>query len=231
MAGDDFTLALPRAGPQCIDCGQPVQRRPGAAAPKRCPEHARERARELDRARYLTPEYRERNRERDRERRRNPEYRERQRERSRERKRNPEYRERERERERERDRERRRNPEYRERERERSRERKRNPEYRERDRERDRERKRNPEYRERERERMRKRRAKAGNYRKLLVRLIVRQRALCALCGNLLPEDPADIHIDHVVPVARGGSSDPENLQAVCAACNLRKGGGGGNPQ
>ena len=145
MAGDDFTLALPRAGPQCIDCGQPVQRRPGAAAPKRCPEHARERARERKR----TPEYREREREL---------------------KRNPEYRERERER--------RRNPEYRERNRDRMRERKRN--------------------------------AKVGRTRKLLVRLIVRQRALCALCGNLLPEDAHDIHVDHIVPVAKGAGGNPQ---------------------
>lgn len=104
--------------------------------------------------------------------------------------------------------------------RERTREHRRNPEYRERDRER----RRTPEYRERQRERDRERNAKAVRRRKLLVPLIVRQGALCALCGNRLPEDAADIHVDHIVPVARGGTSDPENLQAVCAGCNLRKG-------
>lgn len=123
-------------------------------------------------------------------------------------------------RERERHRERQRTPEYRQRERERQR----TPEYRERQRERRREHRRTPEYRRRERN------AKAGRYRNLLVRLIVRQGALCALCGNRLPEDAADIHVDHVVPVARGGTSDPENLQAVCAVCNLRKGAGGNPP-
>lgn len=31
-------------------------------------------------------------------------------------------------------------------------------------------------------------------------------------------------HVDHIVPVAVGGSDDPENLRASCARCNLRKG-------
>ncbi len=33
-----------------------------------------------------------------------------------------------------------------------------------------------------------------------------------------------DLHIDHVVPVSRGGLTEPENLQTLCAPCNLRKG-------
>ena len=177
-SGATPTLPGLPAGPQCIDCGKPVQQRPGAAAPKRCPEHARERNRERDRARKKHPKCRERERERKR------------------------------------------TPEYRERNRERERERRRTPEYRGRDRNRERARKRTPGYRKRKRERDRERRST----RNLLVSLIVRQGALCALCGNRLPEDAADIHVDHIVPVARGGTSDPENLQAVCADCNLRKG-------
>ena len=41
----------------------------------------------------------------------------------------------------------------------------------------------------------------------------------CAYCGK-----PAD-HLDHVIPVSRGGSDSPTNLQALCSACNLNKGG------
>ncbi len=37
-------------------------------------------------------------------------------------------------------------------------------------------------------------------------------------CGR-----PAE-HVDHVVPVAWGGSSDASNLRAACAKCNLAKG-------
>jgi hypothetical protein len=32
------------------------------------------------------------------------------------------------------------------------------------------------------------------------------------------------MHLDHVVPVSRGGTSDATNLVACCASCNARKG-------
>lgn len=31
-------------------------------------------------------------------------------------------------------------------------------------------------------------------------------------------------HIDHVIPLARGGADSEENLQLLCRPCNLRKG-------
>jgi hypothetical protein len=44
----------------------------------------------------------------------------------------------------------------------------------------------------------------------------------CALCGwTVRPGD--DVHVDHVLPVARGGSSDIKNLRAVHASCNMSK--------
>lgn len=57
-----------------------------------------------------------------------------------------------------------------------------------------------------------------------LVRLIVRQGAVCGICDERLPEDEAMIDIDHVIPISHGGNDDVENLQAVCHGCNLRKG-------
>jgi 5-methylcytosine-specific restriction protein A len=40
----------------------------------------------------------------------------------------------------------------------------------------------------------------------------------CAACGR-----PAE-HVDHIQPIARGGTNHPGNLQALCASCNLVKG-------
>ena len=33
----------------------------------------------------------------------------------------------------------------------------------------------------------------------------------------------ADPHIDHIVPLARGGTNDLVNLQLLCAECNQKK--------
>ena len=37
--------------------------------------------------------------------------------------------------------------------------------------------------------------------------------------------------VDHVVPVSKGGKSNLDNLQAVCAGCNLTKGNDASTPQ
>jgi hypothetical protein len=41
----------------------------------------------------------------------------------------------------------------------------------------------------------------------------------CRRCGGWL-----DLHVDHIVPVARGGTDDLENLQTLCRDCNIKKG-------
>lgn len=43
----------------------------------------------------------------------------------------------------------------------------------------------------------------------------------CYLCGDLLA---APVHVDHVVPLSRGGSYSMDNLRPTHEACNLRKG-------
>jgi 5-methylcytosine-specific restriction endonuclease McrA len=45
-------------------------------------------------------------------------------------------------------------------------------------------------------------------------------------CANLTCRKPIkrrSYHIDHVVPLSKGGSNWPDNLQLLCPACNLRK--------
>jgi HNH endonuclease len=50
-----------------------------------------------------------------------------------------------------------------------------------------------------------------------------RDRGHCANCGiNILFECLADDHIDHIIPLARGGCNDLVNLQLLCAPCNLK---------
>ena len=41
----------------------------------------------------------------------------------------------------------------------------------------------------------------------------------CGIDLTTLSRD--DIHVDHILPVARGGTNDLDNLQALCAKCNL----------
>jgi len=44
----------------------------------------------------------------------------------------------------------------------------------------------------------------------------------CQICGRSAPE--VTLHVDHKIPVARGGTDDPDNLWTLCAECNLGKG-------
>lgn len=43
----------------------------------------------------------------------------------------------------------------------------------------------------------------------------------CQYCGAKAPR--AELHIDHIVPVSKGGTSDMSNLVTACAECNLGK--------
>lgn len=47
------------------------------------------------------------------------------------------------------------------------------------------------------------------------------QRNRCARCGKSL--NGKEAHIDHIIPLARGGSNDRRNLQFLDALCNLSK--------
>ena len=46
-----------------------------------------------------------------------------------------------------------------------------------------------------------------------------RDRGACVQCGS-----NEELEFDHIVPVARGGSSTERNVQLLCAACNREKG-------
>ena len=51
-----------------------------------------------------------------------------------------------------------------------------------------------------------------------------RDRGKCASCpADLVMELDESIHIDHMIPISKGGCNDVVNLQILCAKCNLPK--------
>ena len=44
----------------------------------------------------------------------------------------------------------------------------------------------------------------------------------CVLCGMSV-KDGAVLHVDHIIPVSKGGKSVPDNLRTLCEKCNLGK--------
>jgi 5-methylcytosine-specific restriction endonuclease McrA len=55
-------------------------------------------------------------------------------------------------------------------------------------------------------------------------RLYEDQEGHCAYCGiGIFPDLYKDMHIDHVMPLSRGGSNAPDNLVLTCQPCNQSK--------
>lgn len=51
--------------------------------------------------------------------------------------------------------------------------------------------------------------------------LALRAAGACERCGDRLGQA---FHADHVRPFSQGGATTLDNGQALCAACNLKKG-------
>jgi HNH endonuclease len=54
-------------------------------------------------------------------------------------------------------------------------------------------------------------------------RVIDRADGHCEYCGLAQEGQEATFHIDHIVPLAAGGPTVPENLALACVSCSLRK--------
>ena len=44
----------------------------------------------------------------------------------------------------------------------------------------------------------------------------------CVLCGRSA-QDGATLHVDHIIPLAKGGLSEMSNLRTLCDRCNMGK--------
>ena len=60
---------------------------------------------------------------------------------------------------------------------------------------------------------------------RLRATVLIRDNCLCRMCGASPAKDPAvTLHVDHIVPWSKGGATALENLQTLCATCNIGKG-------
>ena len=52
--------------------------------------------------------------------------------------------------------------------------------------------------------------------------IIERDGSTCYLCCKQVPS--SEIELDHLIPVAQGGTSEPENVAVTCRSCNRSRG-------
>lgn len=57
----------------------------------------------------------------------------------------------------------------------------------------------------------------------LRYQILNRDHYRCVVCGRSAKEDHVKLHVDHIIPVSKGGKTVPENLQTLCEDCNLGK--------
>lgn len=57
--------------------------------------------------------------------------------------------------------------------------------------------------------------------KRLRYEILRRDNFTCRYCGAMAPD--VTLTVDHVIPTALGGSDEPSNLTAACAACNSGK--------
>jgi 5-methylcytosine-specific restriction endonuclease McrA len=69
--------------------------------------------------------------------------------------------------------------------------------------------------------RARKRNAEGSYTANDIKELLALQRGRCAYCKCKIKDK---FHVDHHIPLARAGKNSKENLQILCATCNLKKG-------
>lgn len=72
----------------------------------------------------------------------------------------------------------------------------------------------------------RNRRAKKNNCEGVLSkdissRLLILQKYRCSICRKSLKK--TGYHLDHIIPLSRGGKNEDRNMQVACPTCNMKK--------
>lgn len=57
--------------------------------------------------------------------------------------------------------------------------------------------------------------------RHLFSRIVRRDNSICQVCKRNVLDN--EIHIDHIIPIARGGATNESNLRVLCPECNRKK--------
>ena len=63
--------------------------------------------------------------------------------------------------------------------------------------------------------------ASGKHTREQILELREKQKNKCAVCRA---DASVSYHVDHIVPLASGGSNDISNIQILCPSCNTSKG-------
>jgi len=59
---------------------------------------------------------------------------------------------------------------------------------------------------------------------RLRAKILIRDACICQMCGVSPAKDPETVlHVDHILPWSKGGETVDENLQTLCAVCNIGK--------
>ncbi len=69
----------------------------------------------------------------------------------------------------------------------------------------------------------RRRTAREINWR-LRAKVLIKHSCICQMCGDSPAKNPTTVlHVDHILAWANGGETVEENLQTLCAKCNIGK--------
>ena len=59
---------------------------------------------------------------------------------------------------------------------------------------------------------------------RIRAKILIRDACICKMCGDSPAKNPdAVLHVDHIAPWSKGGETVEENLQTLCAVCNIGK--------